>query len=82
MYLIEFYLSMASKINIICYRQRKNVRSVKINYKYSKYTELKFEEIGWKCIEKTCKAILYTIGIANNFSRGSVSYTFTWKYQH
>jgi len=61
---------MASEISFI-YSQRKNVLLVKNNYKYSKYTELKSGETGWKCIQKTCKAKLYTIGVDNNFSRES-----------
>ncbi|KAE9543670.1 hypothetical protein AGLY_002066 [Aphis glycines] len=51
--------------------QRKNVRLLKNNYKYSKYTELKSGETGWKCIQKTCKTKLYTFGADNNFSRES-----------
>jgi len=61
---------MASEISFI-YSQRKNVLLVKNNYKYSKYTELKSGETGWKCIQKTCKAKLYTIGVDNNFLRES-----------
>jgi hypothetical protein len=61
---------MASEISFI-YSQRKTVLLMKNNYKYSKYTEFKSGEIGWKCIQKTCKAKLYTIGIDNNFLRES-----------
>lgn len=43
----------------------------KNNYKYSKYTELKSGEIGWKCTDQKCKAKFYTIGIDNMFSRES-----------
>jgi len=44
---------------------------VKNNYKYSKYTELIFGEVGWKCIQKTCSARLYTIGVDYKFSQES-----------
>ncbi|KAE9538197.1 hypothetical protein AGLY_006169, partial [Aphis glycines] len=44
---------------------------VRNNYKYSKSKELKSGEVGWRCVEKTCKAKLYTIGAENNFSRES-----------
>jgi len=40
---------MASKISAV-YSQRKNVLSIKSNYKYLKYRELKSEKIERKCI--------------------------------
>lgn len=63
-------LNMNSDISVM-YSQRKNVLLVKNNFKYSKYVELKSGEIGWKCIDKSCKAKLYTIGIDHVFSRES-----------
>jgi len=86
-YFIKFYImaTRACDINIAVYSILQSMKKcavacqnrlwVKSNYKYSKYTELKSGEIGWKYIEKTCKAKLYTFGIDNNFSRESVTLT-------
>jgi len=61
---------MASEISVI-YSQRKNVLLVRNNYKYFKSQKLKSGEIGWRCVQKTCKAKLFTVGVDNNFSRES-----------
>lgn len=61
---------MVSEISVI-YSQRKNVLLVRNNYKYFKSKELKSGEIGWRCVQKTCKAKLYTAGVDNNISRES-----------
>lgn len=62
---------MASEISYVVFIQRENVLLVKNNYKYSTHTELISGKIGWKCIQKTCFAKLYTIGVDYNFSRES-----------
>jgi len=56
------------------YSQRGNMLLAKSNYKYSKYIELIFGDIEWKCIRKTCIEKLYTIGVDYNFSRESGTY--------
>ncbi|KAK9506773.1 hypothetical protein O3M35_008648 [Rhynocoris fuscipes] len=44
------------------YSQRGNLLVLKNGFKFSKYGELQTGEIGWKCVEKSCRAKLYTNG--------------------
>lgn len=51
------------------YSQRGRVLLLKDRFKYSKYGGLQSGETGWKCVEKSCRAKLYTKGDDCKLSR-------------